>query len=294
MFTEILLAQSMTAFARHESQTTIGKISLEVRSVNNRFLDPAFRIPDRLRSLEPEMRERLGARVKRGRVEISVRVDRSEESKDGVRINLDVLNTLSGLQNEVLRSMPNAPALSVLSILQWPGMVEKDESDDEQTAEVFFPLFDTLLDEFMASRKKEGNRLGELIVKRIAAARDQVAGLQKNLPQIQKHMRERLMQRLADIVEKIDAERIEQEMAILLNKADVDEEIDRLIIHFDAVEEVIQTDAPIGRKLDFLMQELNREANTLGSKSAHPDMTNASMELKILIEQMREQVQNIE
>ena len=288
------LAQSMTAFARREEQTPVGKIALEIRSVNNRFLDPVFRLPEAFRLLEPEMRKRLETSVKRGRVEINVRLDRSSASEDNAQINLQQLQVLAKLQNAVLDTMPNANVMSVSSVLQWPGIVEKSDTDDDQTAAVFFPLFDGVVEDFIISRKQEGARLGDLISKRIQSSRLLVAELQENLPIIRQHMRQRLEQRLVEIVDRVDAERVEQEMVILLNKADVDEEIDRLNIHFDAVEDVLKNDAAIGRKLDFLMQELNREANTLGSKSAHPDMTNASMELKVLIEQMREQVQNLE
>jgi len=284
----------MTAFARAEEQTPIGKVSLELRSVNNRFLDPIFRLPEPLRVLETTLRERLAARVKRGRVEVFIRLDSSAASVDAVQLNHEQMQKLVQLQQTVRESFPEGAPMSINEVLQWPGIIDSNDADDDAISGVILPMFNQVLEEFLKSRGREGGRLAELISQRIETSRTLVEGLKQQLPEIAQFVRQRLETRISEVLERIDAERVEQEIVLLLNKSDVEEEIDRLMIHFDEVLSVLKQKQPVGRKLDFLMQELNREANTLGSKAAHTDVTNASMELKVLIEQMREQVQNLE
>jgi uncharacterized protein (TIGR00255 family) len=288
------LAQSMTAFARVEEPTSIGKVTLELRSVNNRYLDPAFRLSDAVRALEPSLRERLGAKIKRGRVELSIRLDSKSGASELLNLSQSQLDQVKRLQATILEILPNSSPMTVNEILNWPGVIDSNDSDDETIGGIVMPLFDNLLSDFIANRKREGGKLKELIEQRIANARQLVESLQTKLPEINQQVRTRLESRLTEILEKVDSDRLEQELVLLLNKSDVEEEIDRLIIHFDEVLGVLKSNQPLGRRLDFLMQELNREANTLGSKAAHADVTNASMELKVLIEQMREQVQNLE
>ncbi len=284
----------MTAFARVEEQTPIGKVAMEVRSVNNRYLDLGFRLSEPLKSLEPVLRERIGVRIKRGRVELYMRLESSAAAAETAQLNQTQLDRLLELQHRVRQFFPTATELGVSDILQWPGVLETEETDEETVAGIVLPLVDTLLSEFIDSRGREGAKLGDLIGQRIDSARQLVVSLQQKLPEINSHVRERLESRVADVLDRIDTERIEQEMVLLLSKSDVEEEIDRLLIHFDEVLNVLKQKQPLGRRLDFLMQELNREANTLGSKAAHAEVTNTSMGLKVLIEQMREQVQNLE
>ncbi len=288
------MTQSMTAFAREQRETPLGKLTVEIRSVNNRFLDFALRLADPVRPLEPMLRERVSARIKRGRVELTFRLDAGGAEPGTGEVNTAQLAALAELQRTVLGALPESRPLSVREALDWPGVVARTETDESRLGDEVKGLLDDALDTFVATRLREGARLADTIVQRIEAARALVADLESKLPSIAVHVRERLESRLKEILDKLDAERIEQEVVLLLNKSDVEEEIDRLKIHFDEVTTVLAQDQPVGRRLDFLMQELNREANTLGSKAAHADVTNTSMELKVLIEQMREQVQNIE
>jgi uncharacterized protein (TIGR00255 family) len=284
----------MTAFARRETQTPLGKLTLEIRSVNNRYLDLGMRLGDVLKPLEPAIREHIGARVRRGRVEFSARLDAADSAGEGARLNRAALESLDRLQSQVRAVLPKSRRLSVAEVLAWPGVIDREDPDDDSLGGVVLPLLDRLLDEFVEARGREGSKLADLIGQRIDTARQRVEGLKEKSAEIQQAVRERLQTRLAEVLERLDTDRVEQEVVLLLNKSDVDEEIDRLLIHFDEVLSVLRQNQPVGRKLDFLMQELNREANTLGSKAAHPDVTNTSVDLKVLIEQMREQVQNIE
>ncbi len=288
------MTQSMTAFARGERETPLGKLTVEIRSVNNRHLDFGLRLADPVRRLEPMLRERIGKRVKRGRVELTVRLDAGQAAATVGEVDPSALKALAALQDEVRREMPDSRPLSVREVLDWPGLLARGETGEDVIEGEVAALVDDALEEFVATRAREGERLAETIRARLGTARELVATLETRLPDIHLHVRERLTTRIAEIIERIDAERVEQELVLLLNKSDVDEEVDRLKIHFDEVEAVLGQRQPVGRRLDFLMQELNREANTLGSKAAHADVTNTSMELKVLIEQMREQVQNIE
>ncbi len=288
------MTQSMTAFARSQRETPLGKLTVEIRSVNNRFLDFGLRLADAVKPLESMLRERVSARIKRGRVELTLRLDASETSAGAVRLNAAQLAALDALQRAVRESVPKSRRMSVREILDWPGVVEREPTDESMLETEVAALLDDALDELVDTRRREGERLSTTISERIDGCRALVATLESKLPAVQAYVRERLTARIDEILDKIDAERVEQELVLLLNKSDVEEEIDRLKIHLDEVVAVLGQDQPIGRRLDFLMQELNREANTLGSKAAHPDVTNTSMELKVLIEQMREQVQNIE
>ena len=281
----------MTAFARSEAQTTIGGVTLEIRSVNNRFLDLNFRLSELVRGLEPQIREYLSKRIKRGRIDLSIRVDASAAS-EGAKLNSDVVNTLRQLESEVRSAFPDSRGLSVAEVLNWHGVVEG--ADPEQAATVVMPILEEAMGAFIDNRRREGDKLAGLIKDRIDSCAELVTTLKTRLPEVNAHVRDRLEGRLAEIQEKLDPERIEQEVVLLLNKADVEEEIDRLEIHFTEVKRVLKQKEPVGRRLDFLMQELNREANTLGSKAAHQAVTDTSLELKVLIEQMREQVQNLE
>ena len=284
----------MTAFARAEQHTPLGNLTMEARSVNNRYLDLGLKLDDSLKRLEPVLRERIGARIRRGRVELSMRLDGAADALEIARLNRPLLERLRRLQDSVRRVMPDAAPLSAYRILTWPGAVEGGDTDDDAVDRLVLPIFDGLLDELVAGRRREGKELGGLIRRRIGEARALVEELRSKLPEIRRAARQRLETRIAEIVREVDSERLEQEVALLLNKSDVEEELDRLAIHCGEVLSVLKQDRPIGRKLDFLMQELNRESNTLGAKAAHLDVTNAAVELKVLIEQMREQVQNVE
>lgn len=285
------MVYSMTAFARGEAQTNLGGITLEIRSVNNRFLDLNFRLSDLVRGMELQLREQLNRKLNRGRVDLSIRVDASGNANAGA-LNHEAVSNLKQIQEAILQSIPGSQALTVGEVLSWPGVVQG--ADAEQAAESVMPLLDITLKDFLAARKREGDKLADVIRERINACAKLVDELKKFLPEINTQIRERLESRVEEFRERLDEDRIEQEVVLLLNKSDVEEEIDRLEIHFEEVKRVLGQKQPVGRRLDFLMQELNREANTLGSKAAHKAVTDTSMELKVLIEQMREQVQNLE
>lgn len=285
---------SMTAFARGEVDIPQGKLTMEMRSVNNRFLDMNLRLADPLRRHEANLRERVQQQIKRGRVELSVRLDANSAAGDELRVNTARIEQLAKLQRQVRKVLPKSKRLKVHEILGWPGVVDEAPRDDEALVTAVDGLLDTVIERFVDDRGREGQRLAETISQRVEACRNEVERLKTGIPAIKAHVRERLESRINEILDKVDNERIEQELILLLGKSDIDEEIDRLIIHLDEVQSILGQSGPIGRRLDFLMQELNREANTLGSKAAHMSVTSASTELKVLIEQMREQVQNIE
>ncbi len=288
------MPRSMTAFARRDRDFEWGSLSWEIRSVNNRYLDVNYHLPDELRSLEGRFRERIASRLGRGKLHCSLRLDSRRDAGGRLELDHDRLRSLLGACHEIEEAMLNPARISPLEILQWPGVVEEPESDAEAIAEAAVTLLDDTLDALVEARRIEGERLDGLIRERLAQMRPLVADARERRPQVLERQRQRLRERLEGLAGSADADRLEQEMVIQAQKLDVDEELDRLEAHLDEVARVLGREEPIGRRLDFIMQELNREANTLGSKSADTATTRASVEMKVLIEQMREQVQNIE
>jgi uncharacterized protein (TIGR00255 family) len=292
------MIHSMTAFSRQEGDTEKGRLTWELRSVNHRFSEVSLRLPEELRFLEPKIRERIAKRIKRGKIDANLRlqavVQSVSDEQAALEIDTDLVAQLAHVTREIDQLLYNAAPVNALDVLQWPGVLKAPGKNTEQLAADTLALLDTALTDLLDSRAREGEKLKAVIEARCTAIDAQVKIVIKRLPEILQAARERLEKRLAEIREELDPARLEQEVVILLNKADVDEEIERLKAHIDEVRRVLEQDEPVGRRLDFLMQELNREANTLGSKSVHTDTTAVSVELKVLIEQMREQIQNIE
>ena len=288
------MIRSMTAFARVEKNTEKGLLSWEIRSVNHRFSEVSLRIPEDLRPLEPKIREIISSRIKRGKIDANLRFQAVASGEENFEIDKDLAAKLAHATREIDQLLYNAAPVNALEVMRWPGVIKAPEQDLTQVGSDTLTLLDEALSELIETRTREGEKLKAIIEARCTAMEDQVKTVSQRLPEILQAMRSRLEERLSEIKGELDPSRVEQEIVILANKADVDEELDRLTTHVAEIRRVLGQDEPVGRRLDFLMQELNREANTLGSKSVHTDLTNASVELKVLIEQMREQVQNIE
>lgn len=289
------MTQSMTAFARQEMQADWGSLSLELRSVNHRYLEVSIRLPDELRSIEALIREGIGKRLSRGKVECNIRFQSASGQPEKLELNRELAAHLAKLSREVDGLLYDAGAVSSLELLKWPGVLQAVATDiSEQLQAETLRLLESALTELIETRLREGEQLHAAIEKRVEAMSKACTEVRHELPQIKQHFRERLAERLAEVKAELDAGRVEQEIVLFAQKIDVDEELDRLDAHFIEVRRVLSQDKPVGRRLDFLMQELNREANTLASKSAAMMTTRAAVELKVLIEQMREQVQNIE
>ncbi len=293
------MTYSMTAFARCEAQvgdpaSGSGRLSLELRGVNHRYLELSLRMPDELRAMEPALREGVNARLGRGKVELGLRYTPPEAADGALAIDEELVKRLSHASREVESLLYNPAPVSSLELLKWPGVLCPPSIDAETLKAAVMTLLGEALDEFIEARGREGAKLREVIEQRLAAMAEVVSGVRERMPQVLAAQREKLRTRIADLGLELDEGRLEQELALLAQKADVDEEMDRLQTHITEVGRVLAQDGPVGRRLDFLMQELNREANTLGSKSIDTETTAASVELKVLIEQMREQIQNIE
>jgi uncharacterized protein (TIGR00255 family) len=288
------MVSSMTAFARQDGAGDWGRGAWEVRSVNHRYLEIYLRLPDELRALETAVRERVGRSINRGKVDCSLRFSPAARSGSEFTLDMALAERLIRAARAIEDQLQEATPLSAADILRWPGVVETTAIDWERVAGPLLALLDATLSTLVESRRREGEKLGQLIAARCAEARDRIRALKACLPDIMVEIRQRLLNRVAEAGIELDSGRIEQEVVVLAAKLDVAEELDRLEAHLDEVLRVLDLDAPTGRRLDFLMQELNREANTLGAKSAHLASSAAALELKVLIEQMREQVQNIE
>ena len=288
------MARSMTAFARQELVKDWGTLTLELRSVNHRYLDVSLRMPEDFRSLEPKIREQVSAKLARGKVDVGLRFSRSETSSGDIIIDKELVQQIANASREVDHILYNPEAVSSLDILRWPGVIKTPELDSAELTSALFELLDLTLKDMLEGREREGEKLADLISQRCQSISEVIVKVKKRLPEIMQIWREKLLTRIQDASVEVDENRLEQELVILAQKTDVDEELDRLTTHVAEVERVLKDQKPIGRRLDFLMQELNREANTLGSKSIDTETTKASVDLKVLIEQMREQIQNIE
>jgi len=288
------MVNSMTAFARAEARQDWGELIWEIRSVNHRYLESYFRMPEELRMLEVKCRELAGKKLGRGKLDCQLRFKRIVSAKQNLQLNEDLAKQLIHLCQEMDSHLNNTSTLNAMQILRWPDVVQEPELEMDSVSGGVLTLFEKTLDELSGMRAGEGTRLKDMLLQRCDGIEAIVAQVRKNRPQVIAAIREKLNQRLSEITEKPDMERLEQELVFQAQKLDIDEELDRLESHLTEVRDVLNRDEPIGRRLDFLMQEFNREANTLGSKSSHVETTRASVDLKVLIEQMREQVQNIE
>ncbi len=288
------MTKSMTAFARQERRTPWGVISAELRTVNHRFLDIGMRLPEELRGLEGRIREQLAAHLRRGKVECNLKFQAVAGTDTAISLNLDLLKRLLEANNTIENMMANPARTPPLELLKWPGVLELGATDVDTLQQEALAVLEACLEELSQNRLREGAKMKELIEQRCAALLEQVAAVRKRLPEILENQRQRLRSRVEELKVEVDPARFEQELAYLAQKIDVEEELDRIEVHVEEVRRVLEQDEPVGRRLDFLMQELNREANTLGSKSVDAQTTRAAVEMKVLIEQMREQIQNIE
>ena len=288
------MIRSMTAFARQTLETDICTLTWELKSVNHRFSEVSLRLPEEFRQLESKIRELCAAYVKRGKLDAVLRFQLTESSSGGTDIDQVQLRALAGLTEQVRALVPNAAAVNPIEILKWPGVLKTPQMDFEQLQAQALALLETALQELAETRCREGEKLKTAIVERCDALEQHVELVKNRLPTALENMRLRLLERIKELKADLDENRVEQEMALLLSKSDVAEEMDRLAAHISEGRRVLKQKEPGGRRLDFLMQELNRESNTLSSKSGDVEITRCAVELKVLIEQMREQVQNIE
>jgi uncharacterized protein (TIGR00255 family) len=288
------MARSMTAFARVETTAAWGRASWELRSVNHRYLEVGLRLPEDLRVLEGEVRARIAQHCNRGKVDAVLRFEAAGPATGQLRVNLELARQVVTAAQAVAALAADSAPLDPLDVLRWPRVLETPEVDLDALSTALLALLDEALAQLVESRAREGAKLAEVVAGRCAALAELATGLRARVPEIVAAIRARHVARIAELVGGADPARVEQECALLLQRLDVAEELDRLEAHLGELTRVMRQAQPIGRRLDFLLQELNREANTLGSKSAHIDTSGAAVELKVLIEQIREQIQNIE
>ena len=285
---------SMTGYAAQEKSLDNATLILELRAVNSRYLDLHFKLDDNLRSLEPLMRERIGEQLSRGKIECKLNLMARTSAPQAAQIDPAMLQQLAAMQATAKQHFPQSRELSVADILRWPGVLISEAGGESKLAEEVKALLQEGLQALNASRAREGEKLKALILERLAQIEQLVETVKPLLPTLTQEYQAKLEAKLNDSLKSLDPERLAQELVLFAQRIDVDEELSRLTAHISEVKRILNSDAPAGKRLDFLMQELNREANTLGSKSVAVETTKVSMELKVLIEQMREQIQNIE
>ncbi|TIC84736.1 YicC/YloC family endoribonuclease [Crenobacter intestini] len=285
---------SMTGFASATREFTGGMLAMEIRAVNHRYLDVQMRLPEELRVIEPQLREKIAARASRGKLECRVSLNQAADQAPTLELNRELLQGLLALSAEARTLAPNAKELSLGELMRWPGVLKSNELPPAVLQQLCSECLDAVLADFNASRQREGAKLAQILSERLDGMEKIVREIKPRLPLILDGYLARLSARLSDALGSVDDDRIKQEFALFAQKIDVDEELTRLTTHIAEVRRILKTGGQTGKRLDFLMQELNREANTLGSKSVSTETTQASVELKVLIEQMREQIQNIE
>lgn len=287
------MIRSMTAFADGEIAIENLTILCELRSVNHRYTDLSLKLPERLRFVEADLRRLIADKLKRGKIECALSY-KKQASSQSLAINTDLLEKLLAATSSIEALMPNPQAFSALDVLAFPGVQQETEADKEALREKIIVLINNTLETMLETRAREGAQLASLISERCQKISQLVAAARQRMPEVLKSIRSKLTTRVIELVAEPNFDRLEQELVLLAQKLDVEEELDRLETHVTEVLRALQQPEPTGRRLDFLMQEMNREANTLGSKSADREMTQISIDLKVLIEQMREQIQNIE
>ena len=288
------MLNSMTGFARETAETPFGTLTCELRAVNHRFLDVQFRMPDELRAKEIELRATIGEVLKRGKVECSLHIRRGGTGTTELALNDALVGQIAARAGEIAALLPEASAPNPVDVLRWPGVVAEPEIATEPLYDAAAALVGKALDALVAMRASEGERIGQLIESRLDEVVRIASAVRVRMPEVLTAVRARQQERIDKLDVDADPARLETELALIAQKLDVDEEIDRLDSHVSEVRSALAANEPVGRRLDFLMQELNREANTLGSKSADSETTKAAVDLKVLIEQMREQIQNVE
>ena len=289
------MIRSMTGFARVERQYDFGRLSWEMRSVNHRYLDIGLRLPEEFRPLEADIRQCLGQYLSRGKIEANLRFSEAAGAKgSGLELNLALARELLDVHGEMSRLAQSEQQPDIGQMLKWPGMIEEKRPDPTPLQAAAMELLIEAAQELQTGRGREGEQMANAIRERLTGVAALTANIRSWLPEIRTALKQRMQDRIADLPQPLDPGRIEQEVAILSQKIDVDEELDRLDAHVGEVYRVLELTEPVGRRLDFLMQEFNRESNTLSSKSVDQRTTQAAVDLKVLIEQMREQVQNVE
>ena len=285
---------SMTGFARCEATGPWGTLTCELRSVNHRFLESQFRLPEELRGCESELRQALAKDLKRGKVDCTVHLRAAAGAARALDIDDGALERLLAQVRDVAAALPEQHTVDALDVLRWPGVIREAEIDADSLNRALPTLVAATVRALAGARAREGARLRQLIDERCAGLEGLVAQVRARLPEVHARVRNRLAERLAELQGQVDKDRVEQEIVMLLQRLDVAEELDRLTGHIAETRRIVASGEPAGRRLDFLMQEFNREANTLSSKSQDLDTTRIAVDMKVLIEQMREQVQNIE
>ncbi|MBL1319466.1 MAG: YicC family protein [Methylophaga sp.] len=284
----------MTAFARQEQQTEQGDLTWEIRSVNHRYLETSLRLEERFRPLEMKIKKLFSDKLGRGKIDASLRYKMPEEQQSSLHIDQALAKSVIGHCDELAQLTAHPAPVDMLRVMQWPGVLQVESLDQEALNKSVMSALNNAIAELIETRETEGAALQKMIEQRCIEINKIAIDVRERMPEILKQQRTRLAERVADLQVNLEPERLEQEMVMLAQKSDVAEELDRLQSHIVEVQNVLQRDEPTGRRLDFLMQELNREANTLGSKSINTETTRHSVDLKVLIEQMREQIQNIE
>jgi len=289
------MTKSMTGFARIERQYEFGRLSWEMRSVNHRYLDFGLRLPEEFRPLEADIRKSLGGYLSRGKIEVTLRFfEAMGTGGSGLELDLALAQELVNMHEELSQLASTEQNADVTQLLKWPGLIEKRRPDPEPMHAAAMELLVEAAKDLQASRGREGEQMANAIRERLVGVAALTTDIRAWLPEIRSALKQRMLDRIASLQQPLDPGRIEQEVAILAQKIDVDEELDRLDAHVEEVYRVLELAEPVGRRLDFLMQEFNRESNTLSSKSIDKRTTQAAVDLKVLIEQMREQVQNVE
>ena len=288
------MLHSMTGFARESAEAEIGALTWEIRAVNHRYLDVQFRLPDEMRAHEQAFRQAVAARLNRGKVECSLHFRRAFDQQGELQINTELVELIGKRIKEMSAALPATGAVNPFDVLRWPGVVDQADIETEPLMEAALPLLEKTVDAIRSMRASEGARIAAMLESRCADIESISQSVRARMPEVLEAARTRQRERIEKLDVEADPARLETELALMAQKLDVDEELDRLDSHLVEIRDIVKRDEPVGRRLDFLMQELNREANTLGSKSNDTDTTRASVELKVLIEQMREQIQNIE
>lgn len=287
------MIRSMTAYARRDIKGEWGSAAWELRSVNQRYLETYIRLPEQFRGLEPVIRERIRTRLTRGKIECNLRFDLDPSAQSALTLNESLAKQLITAAQWV-KMQSDEGEIEPLEVLRWPGVMVAEEQDLDSISQLLLQTLDSTLDDFIQAREREGSALKALIEQRLAAVSQQVAYVRGQMPNVLQWQRERLLNKFEEVNIQLESSRLEQELLLMAQRIDVAEELDRLEAHVKETYTILVKKEAVGRRLDFMMQEFNRESNTLASKSINADITSAAIELKVLIEQMREQIQNVE
>jgi uncharacterized protein (TIGR00255 family) len=288
------MIRSMTGFARRERHGPWGTLVCELRTVNHRYLEISLRLPEELKALDNEARQSITGALRRGKVDANLYLKTAAGTARSLELDQTLLEELLGRIEQVRARLPNAALVSPVELLRWPGVIREADVDTKPVLVAALELLREALTELNETRHREGQRIRELLLSRCTAMRTQTQQVKARLPEVSQRLRDRIVERISQLGVTPDPERLEQELVLYAHKMDVDEELDRLAGHLEEVTNALDSSEPAGRRLDFLMQELNREANTLSSKSQDSETTRSAVDMKVMIEQMREQVQNVE